>query len=250
MSHAAKRRDAMFVPELMPEGPLLRAVPFEPGAARGPVQLLTRRQQMQIASVATQLRLPARMVVYREESAAEWIFIVVHGVVKSFRDLPSGKRRVMTFLFARDVFGLAERGHYVNTTQSVTPVTLYRIEVATLTAMFRRDAELQFQFLCKVTHELREALHVRIIVGRRDALGRVAMFLRMLEDETVQQRGHAPSIDMPMSRSDTANYLGLSLEAVSRACRTLEQKGIVVFDDLHSARIINRSRFDKLASAL
>jgi CRP-like cAMP-binding protein len=241
----------MLVPELMPEeGPLLRAIPFEPGAARGPVQLLTRRQQMQIASIATQLRLPARMVVYREESAAEWIFIVVSGVVKSFRDLSSGKRRVMAFLFARDIFGLAERGHYVNTTQAVTPVTLYRIELATLAAMFRRDAELQFQFLCKVTHELREALHLRIVVGRRDAVGRVAMFLKMLEDETVQQRGHAPHIDIPMSRSDTANYLGLSLEAVSRACRTLDRTGIVAFDDLHSARIISRSRFDKLASAL
>lgn len=250
MSSGAKRRDTIL-PDLSGDaGPLLRAVPFELGGTRGAVQLLSRRQQLQLAGIATQLRLPARMMVYREESAAQWIFIVVSGVMKSFRDLPSGKRRIMTFLFARDIFGLAENGLYVNSAQSVTPVTLYRIELATLTALFRRDAELQFQFLCKVTHELREALQQRIVVGRRDAMGRVAMFLRMLEQETAQQRGHALHIEIPMTRSDTANYLGLSLEAVSRASRALERTGIVAFDDLHTARILNRSRFDQLASAL
>jgi CRP-like cAMP-binding protein len=57
-------------------------------------------------------------------------------------------------------------------------------------------------------------------------------------------------IDIPMSRSDMANYLGLSLEAVSRACRTLERTGVVAFDGLHAARVVNRARLDKLAAAL
>ena len=73
---------------------------------------------MQLAGVSTRLRLPARMVVYREESIAHWVFIIAQGVIKSYRDLPSGKRRVMSFLFQDDIFGLAESGHYVNTTQA------------------------------------------------------------------------------------------------------------------------------------
>jgi CRP-like cAMP-binding protein len=155
----------------------------------------------------------------------------------------------MAFLFQDDIFGLAESGLYVNTTQAVTPVTLYRIEVPTLTAMFRRDSDLQFQFLCKVTDVLRSSFRKQILVGRRDAAGRVAMFLRMLEHEMCD-KGEESDIDIPMSRSDIANYLGLSLEAVSRACRALEQKGIVDFIGRHSARIVNRQRFDKLTSAL
>ena len=231
------------------QGPSLRAVPFGAGAPREVVQLLTRRQQMQLAGIATRLRLPARMVLYREESHAEWIFIVAEGVMKSFRDLPSGKRRVMAFLFAQDIFGLAESNRYVNTTQSVTPVTLYRLEMSTLTAMLRRDSELEFQFLCKVTHELRESLRQTLMVGRRDAVGRLAMFLRMLEQK-LRPRGSGSVIDVPMSRSDIANYLGLSLEAVSRASRTLERTGIVAFEGLHKARVLNRTRFEKLAAAL
>ena len=216
MTPETQRRDGARSSSAGDHGPSLRAIPFGPRATREVVQLLSKRQQQQLAGIATRLRLPARMVLYREESLADWIFIVAHGVMKSFRDLPSGKRRVMAFLFPDDIFGLAESGHYVNTTQSVTPVTLYRLEMGTLTAMLRRDSELEFQFLCKVTHELRESLHQTVVVGRRDAVGRLAMFLRMLEQET-RQRGRASHIEIPMSRSDTANYLGLSLEAVSRA---------------------------------
>jgi CRP/FNR family transcriptional regulator len=189
------------------------------------------------------------MALYREESVAHWIFIVSHGVMKAYRDLPSGKQRIMAFLFPHDLFGLAESGHYVNTLQSVTAVTLYRIEVATLTAMLHRDSELEFQFLTKVTHELRESLRRGLVIGRRDAVGRVAMFLRMLE-QRMHSHPNTMHIDIPMSRSDMANYLGLSLEAVSRACRTLERTGVVAFDGLHAARVVNRARLDKLAAAL
>ena len=230
-------------------GPSLRAVPFGAGAPREVVQLLTKKQQMQLAGIATRLRLPARMVLYREESPADWIFIVAEGVMKSFRDLPSGKRRVMAFLFPQDIFGLAESNRYVNTTQSVTPVTLYRLELSTLTAMLRRDSELEFQFLCKITHELRESLRQTLMVGRRDAAGRLAMFLRMLEQKS-RPRSSASVLDVPMSRSDIANYLGLSLEAVSRASRTLEGSGFVEFEGLHKARVLNRSKFEKLAASL
>jgi CRP/FNR family transcriptional regulator len=100
-----------------------------------------------------------------------------------------------------------------------------------------------------VTDELRSSFRKQILVGRRDAIGRVTMFLRMLEQQTSHE-GDASKIDIPMSRSDMANYLGLSLEAVSRACRALEQKGIVDFIGRHSARIVNRPRFDKLTAAL
>ena len=82
------------------------------------------------------------------------------GVVKSFRELPSGKRRVATFLFPDDIFGLSEAGRYVNTTQTVTAATIYELDTERLKALLLQDPQLQIQFLCKVTHELREAQRV------------------------------------------------------------------------------------------
>jgi CRP-like cAMP-binding protein len=228
-------------------GPSLRAIPFGPGIG-DPVGLLSSRQRLQIASIATSLQFPPGQVVYREGSNAQSVFIIANGIVKSFRDLPSGKRRVMAFLFADDMFGLGQSGHYVNSAQTVTPVTLYRMRVTTLTDTLRHDADLAFQFLCKVTHELRGSLRHTVMLARRDALGRVTMFLRMLEQNSHLSRD--TTIEVPMNRIDAANYLGLSLEAVSRALSQLERSGIIAFEGRRSVRVLDRTQFERIAAAL
>ena len=233
--------------QISEDGPSLRAVPCGPGMV-DVAPLLAPRQQMQLATLASRLHLPARMVLYREASPAQWVFIVASGVLKAFRDLPSGKRRIVAFLFADDLFGLSEGNRYVNTLQTITPVNLFKIPAATLRDALRRDPELEFHFLCKLTHELRKSQRHTVLVSRRDAAGRLAMFLRMLEQHGPQRSG--ATIEFPMTRSDAANYLGLSLETVSRACRTLERNQIVAFTDRYNVKVLDRARFEKLAARM
>jgi len=228
-------------------GPSLRAAPFGPGI-KDVVQLLSPRQRSQIASIATPLHLPPHRIVYREGTSAHSVFIVADGAVKTFRDLPSGKRRVMGFQFTDDVFGLAQGGQYVNSVQTITAVTLYRMRVTTLSDTLRRDADLAFQFLCKVTHELRGSLRHTVIVARRDAVGRVTMFLRMLEQNGRPR--HDSRIEIPMSRSDAADYLGLSLESVSRALTRLVRSRVIALEGRHEVRVLDRTRFEKISAAL
>ena len=211
------------------------------------VRLLSKAQRQQVATIATRVRLRPRAVIYREDTAAGWVYIIASGVVKSFRDLPSGKRRIAAFLFPEDIFGLAENGNYLNTAQAVTEVTLYRIPVEDLARLFVHDGDLQLQFLCKVTHTLRQAQRQKIVLTRRDAAGRVAMFLSMLERRATDAGANCP-IDVPMSRSDMASYLGLSLEAVSRATAALTRRRTLTFVDRHTVRILDRSRFDRLVA--
>jgi CRP-like cAMP-binding protein len=229
--------------------PAIRATGFL-GTVTPGVPLLTSAKREELLQLATRLRLPARMVLYEEQSPARWLFINAHGAVKSFRDLPSGKRRVAAFLFPGDIFGLAENGHYVNATQSITPVTLYRIPLDTLAEVFRHDPELQFAFLCKVTHELREAQRRTITLGRRDAAGRLAMFLMMLRGHLRVTDDDPNEIPLVMSRSDIADFLALSLEAMSRASAELERRGLVRFEGRHLARVLDLRRLEKLAAAV
>jgi CRP-like cAMP-binding protein len=245
---AAKHSDRK-TPELTQAEPGLRAAPFLEAGSIGAAPVLTERQRQQLLEIATRVRVPARSVVYREQTAATWIFINTEGVLKTFKDLRSGRRWVTAFLFPKDVFGLAKNGLYVRTAQAITPATLYRIESHALIALLRRDAELQFQFLSKVTHELREAQRQTIVVGRRDAVGRVAMFIQQLEC-TCCDRHNARDIELPMSRSDIASYLGLSLESISRATAKLQRRGIVAFPNRHLARILDRAQFDRLSKAI
>jgi CRP/FNR family transcriptional regulator, anaerobic regulatory protein len=221
-------------------------VPFLKLAGSHPVELLSDAQRQQLARRATVLTLPARTVVYRAGAPADCVFIIGNGVLKSFRDLPSGRRRIVLFLFARDLFGLAEAGRYVNTVQTITSARLYQLDVHALTELFQRDAALQLQFLCKTVHVLREAQHHTIITGRRDAVGRLAMLLRLLQQGAPKHNNR--NVPIPMTRSDIANYLGLSLETVVRAARLLRSKGIVEFVDRYHARILDRQRFEALAS--
>jgi CRP-like cAMP-binding protein len=178
--------------------PSLRTVAFSRTAAKGATRLLSRRQQHQLAAMSSRLRLKTGTVIYAAEAEADSVFIIGAGVVKAVRHLANGSRCVMAFLFPEDIFGLAEEGRYVNSTQAVTDVSLYRIPVHILRAALQHDAALDFQFLCKVTNQLREAQRQTIVVGRRHAGCRVAMLLRMLERHEPEKTadGH---IAVPMS---------------------------------------------------
>ena len=228
-------------------GPSLVAIPFLKLAGSGPVELLSDAQRQQLVRRAVVRDIPARTIVYRAGAPASSLFVIGDGVVKSYRDLASGRRRIAAFLFARDLFGLAEGGYYVNTVQAITALRVYEIDVQVLTELFRHDPDIEFQFLCKIIHVLRAAQHHNIIVGRRDAVGRLAMLLRLLQQQN-HPRGHR-DVPIPMTRSDIANYLGMSLEAVVRASRRLERQGIVAFANRHQARIIDSQRFEALALA-
>jgi CRP/FNR family transcriptional regulator, anaerobic regulatory protein len=230
-------------------GPSLRAIPFLKQDGSEPVELLSSKQQQELERRASLHVFPARTIVYHAGAAADSVFIIGDGVVKSFRDLPSGRRRIAAFFFARDLFGLAKGGRYVNTVQTLTPVRAYQLAFDTLTDMFRVDPGLELQFFCKTIHVLRETQHHNIIMGRRDAIGRLAMLLRQLQTQGGPANGHQ-DVSIPMTRSDIANYLGLSLEAIVRATRRLQRQGIVEFVGRQQARIIDRQRFEDLVSSL
>jgi CRP-like cAMP-binding protein len=229
--------------------PSLRAVPFTPGDSSDQQQLLTNAQREQLLQIAVRIRLPARMLVYREDSPAEWVFTINEGCVKCYRELPSGKRALSAFLFSQDLFGLAENGRYIHTVQAITNVTLYRLSLVELTHLMKEDGELQFKFLSKVTHELRAAHKRAILINRRDAVGRLAMFIAMMASPTSTPVA-GQEVPLPMARSDIADYLGLSLESVSRSASELERTGLVKFESRHLARVVDATKLAKLAAAV
>ena len=217
-------------------------------SGRSILRLLTTEQRNSLTKIGSRVIAPARTIFYSEDTPATDIYICISGAARSFRMLRNGGRRIQVFLFAEDVFGLAEDGRYLNSVQAIVPSTVLRLPRPALAALLLSDPDLEFQFLCKVTHELRGALRHTVLVTRRDALGRVTMFLRLLEQNSPLDKDSR--IEVPMSRLDAANYLGLSLEAVSRALSELERSGIIAFEGRRSVRVLDRARFEKIAAAL
>jgi CRP-like cAMP-binding protein len=231
-----------------PAGPTLRATPLGVTSAVPVQPLLTERQRQQLSRIATRERLAARTVVYREDTPAGDVFICDSGVAKAFRELPSGTRRVAAFLFDGDLFGLADGGRYVNTVQMLSPSVVFRIRRDALLTLLRGDAELEMQFLCKVTHELRQSQRRAIVLGRRDAAGRLAMFLQMLVQEPSRRSIDRRVVTLPMTRSDIAEFLALSAEAVSRATSRLAKRGVIALDGPRTIRVLDPLLLERLAS--
>jgi CRP/FNR family transcriptional regulator len=225
--------------------PMIRAMSLTGVEVTRPV--LSEQQRRRLAAAATLLHLPARAIVYRVGDRADSVFINGGGVIISFKDMPSGKRRVAGFRFYADLFGLADHGKYVNTTRAVTPVTVYRIPIDSLKALLRQDSDLEFQFICKLVHELRQSQRKAIIVARRDAPGRIAMFVDMLRRTAVDDAAPPDVVELPMTRSDIGDYLNLAHESVSRGCKRLSNMGIIEFKK-GTAHILDRARFDKLVA--
>jgi CRP-like cAMP-binding protein len=226
-----------------------RAAPLLDGAEDAEAIRLTERQREQLAAISTRQRVSRRTMIFSEHSPAQWVWAVTEGVVKSYRELRSGRQLVCAFMFPRDLFGLAECGRYVNSARAVTDVIAYRLPIAELAILLKHDGDLQYGFLAKVTHELRESQRRAIVLNRRDAKGRLAMFLVQMGHRVDASASRAPLVPLPMTRSDIAAYLGLSLETVSRAARALEHRGLVRFEGRHAARVLDARGLARLAVA-
>ena len=116
--------------------------------------------------------------------------------------------------------------------------------------LLKHDGDMQFAFLAKDTHELRESPRGAIIINRRDAAGRLATFIARMGERMDRSVIDARLVQMPMTRSDIAGFLGLSLESVSRAATDLERRGLVRFQSRHLARIVDPAGLARLVAAV
>jgi CRP-like cAMP-binding protein len=224
--------------------PSIRAIPL---TNTGPELRLSARDREHLATIGTIMRVGSGTVFYERGSHAGWIYNIISGTICSYRPLPDGSERVAAFLFAEDLFGLARKGVYVNSTRAVTPVSAYKFPIDALSGLLMGNAGLQFRFLCKITHTLREAQHRALVLTRRDPVERVAAFLAMMEYAQGDKRPGDTAISLPMSRRDIANFLNITTGSLEAALDALEASAIVAREDDGSVRVRDRARFSELA---
>jgi CRP/FNR family transcriptional regulator len=220
--------------------PSIRAVPFGQGP---PTLHLTERDREHLAALGTVVRPAAGVLLCRSGAEAPFVYSVASGTLMSFRERRGGARRVLGFLFAGDVFGLSRRGVYVNHVKTVTPSVVFRFPTDGLIALLTRDASLQFRFLCKTTHVLREMQRQSLMLTKNDPVVRVASFLALLADAQGDRQTNRDGIQLPMSRQDIADFLNLSPGSISASLATLERQGIVRLGADAGVRIVDRQRF-------
>jgi CRP/FNR family nitrogen fixation transcriptional regulator len=179
--------------------------------------------------------------IYVQSEPVERIYRVVSGAVRTTRLLSDGRRQVGEFYFPGDVFGLETGPEHRYSAEALCDSVVLSVKRATLRSG-EASAELDRMIWEATAHELDRTQDHLLMLGRKTASERVASFLRGVIQRTGGQG------DLPMTRQDIADYLGLTIETVSRMLSQLQSSAVVEFDALRHFRVRNPQALERLAA--
>jgi CRP/FNR family nitrogen fixation transcriptional regulator len=163
--------------------------------------------------------------IYGEKEPAKYVYQVKSGAVRSYKLLSDGRRQIGAFHLASDIFGLENGSEHRFTAEAIVDTTVRLIKRQSLEVVADRDAIVARVLLKMTTSNLQHAEDHMLLLGRKTSLERVAAFLLEMDKRLTA----AGVMALPMSRRDIADYLGLTLETVSRALSRLHELGSLDF---------------------
>ncbi|MBR1120973.1 helix-turn-helix domain-containing protein [Bradyrhizobium lablabi] len=181
--------------------------------------------------------------IFGEKEPADYVYQIATGAVRSYKLLSDGRRQIGAFHLAGDIFGLEIGTDHRFTAEAIVDTTVRLMKRRSLELVAQNDLMVARNLLSMTTNNLRHAEDHMLLLGRKTSLERVAAFLIEMDKRSTA----AGILALPMCRRDIADYLGLTLETVSRALSRLHALGILAFIGNNQRQIVLRDR-DKLAS--
>ncbi len=178
---------------------------------------------------------PRNTEIFGDNEPAEYLYKVVSGTVRTYKILSDGRRQVGGFYLPGDIFGLEFADEHTLSAEAITDAKVLVIKRSALTALAGSNAAVARQLVAFTGRELRR-VQDRILLLIKSAQERVASFLLEMAERV--PAGNA--IDLPMSRQDIADYLGLTIETVSRTLTSLESCAAIEVPS--SRRIVLRNQ--------
>jgi CRP/FNR family nitrogen fixation transcriptional regulator len=163
--------------------------------------------------------------IFGEAEPAEYVYQVIDGAVRSYKLLSDGRRQIGAFHLVGDIFGLENGGSHRFTAEAIVETTVRLAKRVSLAHVAETDATVARDLLNMTANNLQHAENHMLLLGRKTSLERVAAFLLEMDSRLTA----AGVMALPMCRRDIADYLGLTLETVSRALSVLHDKGMLGF---------------------
>ncbi len=194
--------------------------------------------------MAAPLSVERNAEIYGEGEPAEYVYKVISGVVRTYKLLSDGRRQINAFVLPGDVFGLEGAEEHRFTAEAIADTTLVFVKRSALTALAARDGEVANDLWMMAAADLRRAHEHMLLLGRKSAQERIAAFLL----EMVERAEASDTVDLPMSRLDIADYLGLTIETVSRTLTLLENAATIELSSTRRIRLTNKAALSRLNS--
>jgi CRP-like cAMP-binding protein len=186
----------------------------------------------------------AKEMVFLEGEPAEFAYRVVDGAVRLLRTTPDGRRQLVGFACPGDWLAVGAGESYSHTAEALVDSRLAPLSRAEYERRMREDRGFLGEMLATAARKLRQAEEQMILLGQRSALEKVASFLASFADRL----GDEDEIRLPMDRTDIADYLGLTIETVSRKFTQLKLAGIIALSTPSRVRICDADALDRIAS--
>ncbi|WP_439815050.1 helix-turn-helix domain-containing protein [Zavarzinia sp. CC-PAN008] len=180
--------------------------------------------------------------IYAEGNSADRVFKVVSGAVRTFQLLEDGRRQVNAFYLQGEIFGLEASESYRFSAEAIVATQLVVVKRDVLRRHLLIQPELMGDLWRMTASELERAQRHFALLGRKNAVERVASFLIAMSERT-----HAgDDVELPMSRQDIADFLGLTIETVSRTMTLLEEQRLIELPSARHVVIRNRRPLEAL----
>ena len=173
--------------------------------------------------------------IYGEGEQADYVYKIASGAVRTYKVLADGRRQIGAFYLPGDVFGLEVGEEHLHSAEAVIESTVMVVKRSALIGLAARNSDVARELWAFTGRELaRVQEHVLLLV--KTAQERVVDFLLEMAN---RQPGDA--IELPMSRQDIADYLGLTIETVSRTLTGLENEAAIALPNARRILLRNRS---------
>jgi CRP/FNR family transcriptional regulator, anaerobic regulatory protein len=204
---------------------------------------LDRGSVSHLVAISSLRRKASGETLFSEGDEANDVYEVVRGSLRLYKLLPDGRRQIMGFPSAGHLLGLAPEGTHVYTAEALNEVVLCRYPRASFHRLVDDVPKLARRMWAVTADELRFAQDQMLLLGRKTATEKVASFLMMLA-------GHqsTDTLSVPMTRADIGDYVGLTIETVSRTLTKLKRDKLIALPHSDTIEILDRDELEAIAT--
>lgn len=182
-----------------------------------------------------------------EGDPANAVFTVTTGALRLSKLLADGRRQIAGFLYPGDFLGLTVEDVHLFTAEAVVPSQLCRFSRPRFEAFLAAHPHMERKLFAVAAHELAAARLQVVLLGRKTATEKVVSFLLSLASRCRKHGRLADTVEVPMSRADIADYLGLRIETVSREISALKARQMIRLTGVHTLQLLDKPALEALA---
>jgi len=175
------------------------------------------------------------------------VYQILEGVVSVYELLPDGRRQIATFCYPGDLIGADSNVRFVHNAESLCAVRVRCIPVKAMDRLISSEPGFSQALLNVLSTELAETRDQLLSLGRKSAREKVATFLLRISRRNEREGIDESQLHLPMTRAEIADYLGLTIETVSRNITKLKLAGVISLPSSAQVQVLDLDRLEVFA---